>query len=133
MIDDLDLIEEDDQITHTILLEDPLMPENELSKRWLLVSTFKIMPSLLLPIIRILNSIVQIRFVILYKLIHFVFQTYLNMILNLKNMRQNTKKFDVMQLVWQRRIQMKRKKVKRHQMKRQQKLSKVSKIIFVLA
>uniref|UniRef100_A0A915PCQ5 Lethal protein 858 n=1 Tax=Setaria digitata TaxID=48799 RepID=A0A915PCQ5_9BILA len=31
LIDDLDLIEEDDQITHTITLEDALMPENELN------------------------------------------------------------------------------------------------------
>uniref|UniRef100_A0A0R3RWN1 Tyrosine-protein kinase n=1 Tax=Elaeophora elaphi TaxID=1147741 RepID=A0A0R3RWN1_9BILA len=31
LIDELDLIEEDDQITHTITLEDPLMPENELN------------------------------------------------------------------------------------------------------
>ncbi|EJD75968.1 pre-mRNA-splicing factor cwc22 [Loa loa] len=31
LTDDLDLIEEDDQITHTITLEDPLMPENELN------------------------------------------------------------------------------------------------------
>ncbi|CAG9530643.1 unnamed protein product [Cercopithifilaria johnstoni] len=31
VVDELDLIEEDDQITHTITLEDPLMPENELN------------------------------------------------------------------------------------------------------
>ncbi|VIO94152.1 Uncharacterized protein BM_BM3780 [Brugia malayi] len=31
LIDDLDLIEEDDQITHTVTLEDPLVPENELN------------------------------------------------------------------------------------------------------
>ncbi|VDN04481.1 unnamed protein product [Thelazia callipaeda] len=31
LISELDLIEEDDQITHTITLEDPLMPENELN------------------------------------------------------------------------------------------------------
>ncbi|VDK70114.1 unnamed protein product, partial [Onchocerca ochengi] len=31
LIDDLDLIEEDDQITHTITLEDLLLPENELN------------------------------------------------------------------------------------------------------
>uniref|UniRef100_A0AAF5PX81 Lethal protein 858 n=1 Tax=Wuchereria bancrofti TaxID=6293 RepID=A0AAF5PX81_WUCBA len=31
LIDDLDLIEEDDQITHTVTLEDSLVPENELN------------------------------------------------------------------------------------------------------
>lgn len=31
VIDELDLIDEDDQITHTITLEDAVNPENELS------------------------------------------------------------------------------------------------------
>lgn len=32
VIDDLDLIDEEDQITHTITLEDAVNPENELSR-----------------------------------------------------------------------------------------------------
>lgn len=56
MVDELDLIEEDDQITHTITLEDPLMPENELSK--LIINIVFLTCSLLVDFIHILNSLV---------------------------------------------------------------------------
>lgn len=36
VVDELDLIDEEDQITHTLSLEDPMNPENELSEIFML-------------------------------------------------------------------------------------------------